>query len=56
MIHNTQASTPDQVRPFRGMTQSAAGAQRIFYSFANDPPVAKEMRHGVSSKSSLDVS
>ena len=38
------------------MTQPAAGAQRVIYSFAHDPPVAKNKTHGISSKSSLEVS
>ena len=50
-----QASTPDKVKPFRGMTQPAAGAQRVIYSFAHDPPIAKNKTHGISSKSSLQV-
>ncbi len=48
--------TPELVKRLRGMTRPEPGQQRVFHSFAGDPPVAKEIRHGIDTKDSLAVS
>ncbi|XP_068752255.1 EF-hand domain-containing family member B-like [Montipora capricornis] len=44
---------PETVKKFRGTTQPKAGKERVFYGRANDPDVASQISHGVSTKTSL---
>jgi len=44
---------PETVRKFRGTTQPEAGQERVFYGRANDPDIASQILHGVSTKTSL---
>ena len=37
------------------MTQPEAGKQRVLHSFAADPPTAKEISHGISTRTSLQA-
>ena len=50
-----QPPTPEQVRKFRGATKPAAGEKRILHSFAGDVPPNPDLRHGVVTKTSLEV-
>lgn len=43
------------MRKFRGTTQPEAGKERVFYGRANDPTIASQIMHGVSTKTSLVV-
>ena len=38
------------------MTRPEAGKQRVLYSFASDPPTAKEIAHGINARTSLEAS
>ena len=37
------------------MTQPEAGKQRVLHSFAADPPTAKGISHGISTRTSLQA-
>lgn len=52
---NTRPPTPEQVKKFRGATRPAPGEKRILHSFAGDPPPNPSLRHGVVTKTSLEV-
>lgn len=43
------------MRKFRGTTHPEAGQERVFYGRANDPDIASQILHGVSTKTSLVV-
>ena len=49
-------STPEDVKRFRGFNRPDVGRPRIFPAASKDPPVAKDLCHGVTSKESLAVS
>lgn len=51
-----RTTTPEKIKYFRGMTQPEPGKQRVFHSFAEDPPTAKEKSHGISTRTSLKAS
>lgn len=44
---------PETVKKFRGTTQPEAGKERVFYGRANDPDIASQISHGVSTKTSF---
>lgn len=51
-----QPPTPEQVRKFRGATRPSPGEKRILHSFVGDIPPNPDLRHGVVTKASLEVS
>lgn len=47
--------TPEEVKRFRNFNRPDVGMPRVFPVASKDPPVAKDLCHGVTSKESLAV-